>query len=248
MDCVSCKIPINSAWTHAVKINICPACGSHIVSEEFKDIIDFLQDAISKNATNPDELVEWLISSYKVVPKGMELAPKAGNPYTGELRWANSPTQSNEFMKNAGVDKIQKNSEWAAIAQAVNNVNDGLYGSSAPPPVSEEEYPQEAPPTQDEIQAQLAAAALKKGSKLTVTEARSILNGGAELYLDPDGKPLSGGDAGPALSSDIKAAASIISNMFTADESEVLQDSRMKRLRSQYTIQNGGAGGFRRGG
>lgn len=253
MDCKSCGIEIPPNFSACLQSNSCPACGGLIVSTDFKKVMDLVKESISQNSCTPEELFAWLITAYQLQPKidNKVIASPSQSAQSSTLRWANSPTQqaTSEFAKNAGLDKIKQNSEWASIVQAVNQVNDGLYGGGAPPAEQIEEAPVEQPPTKEEIQAILAAAAAKKGRKLTAREAKVILDGGdGELYMDAAGNPVPGNaPPGSVHSEEIQAAAAIVENMFTADQSPVLQAERMKRLKSQYTLQNGSGGSFRRG-
>lgn len=240
MKCKSCSTEIPPTFVHCIQTNSCPMCGKLIIPDNLKVLMDTIRESITNNDTTAEELIDWLVSTYNIPIKNTAVTKTT---HTGELRWANSPTH--EFAKNAGVNKIKQNSELAAIAQAVNNINNDLYGGE---PISTE-YPEEveeAPRTPEQIEAELTAAAVKKGGKLTLKEAKNILSGEDNLYLDENGntiKPM----IDNSNSSEIEAAAGIIKNMFTADQSPVLQDERLKRLRSQYSIQNGSSGSFRRG-
>lgn len=251
MNCKSCGIDIPPNFSACLQNNSCPACGGTIVSTEFKKVMDQVKESITQNLCTAEELFSWLIVTYNLAPPKES---KPNGPDTSNLRWANSPTQqaSSEFAKNAGLDKIKQNSEWANIVQTVNQVNDGLYGNALGNDssiTSEPEEQPERPPTQEEIKALLIAEATKKGRKLTAREAKSILDGGqGELYVDANGHPIQG--SAPVNSSnshEIEAAAAIVSNMFVADQSPVLQAERMKRIKSQYSLQNGLGGSFRRG-
>lgn len=220
-----------------------------------------LKEAMDKMPNDSQGLAGWLLSHYSLVKKGTaepttfhRANPKQNGPPASnqELRWAGNQTQT-QFAKNAGLDKINKNPEWSEMIKAVNSVNDGLYGQAVDQSgnVEIEEETQDTGLTFEQKQQVLAEAARQKGGKLTTREAKGILDGqsGSELYVDMQGNAIVGSGDGAVNANEIKAAANIVSNMFDADESDVLKSERMKRLRSQYAFQNGGAGklGFSRG-
>jgi hypothetical protein len=67
MHCDSCKIDIPAVWIHCINTNICPQCGGAIYSEDQKELLEGLREAIKlmENVTT-EGLVGWLLTNYKL--------------------------------------------------------------------------------------------------------------------------------------------------------------------------------------
>lgn len=242
MLCESCKIEIAPAWKNIILSNICPACGNFLMSPKSKEIMDKIKEAIVKmsgesGGLDPEGLAGWIMSTFDLFPKG-SIEPtvfhgkkpinSSEEPVRTDLKWAN-----NQFAKNAGVDKIiAKNSKFNTVIDAVNSIKNG--NEVIDPKIQEEDLENEDLSPED-IKTIIANEAKTKGGKINFKDAMAAISG--DSFIDPNAK----------ISEDEKQLATdIVSNMFNADESSVLNNERMKKLRSQYNIQNG-AGGFRRG-
>lgn len=236
MLCESCKIEIPPAWKAAITSNNCPGCGGEIMNPKSKKLMNEIKEAISKMSNDPEGLAGWILSTFDLYPKG-SIEPtvfhgkkpinSSEEPVRTDLKWAN-----NQFAKNAGVDKIiAKNSKFNTVIDAVNSIKNG--NEVIDPKIQEEDLENEDFSPED-IKTIITNEAKTKGGKINFKDAMAAISG--DNFIDPQAK----------ISEDeTQLAADIVSNMFNADESSVLNNERMKKLRSQYNIQNG-AGGFRR--
>ncbi len=243
---MTCKTSIPPAWVACIQVNRCPACGEAIISEENKKIMEELKEAITKMSASPEELAGWLMSTYDLYPKGSveptgfhrkPVGEVSEQMVGGALKRANTPI--NQFMKRAGADKILKNPKLAAIAQAINNVNDidgQMYGDV-------EQEIQVDPEAEAEEQRQLtemAARAKAQGKRFTMKEA---LANTVEFNM--------GGTAQPLSEEETEMMKHIVGGTDSDNEMEelrslppALQADRMKRLAAQRELKFGGASGF----
>lgn len=72
MRCVSCQEDINAKWGNAIKTNICPWCGQHIMEEHLKNLLTSLGETMSKLSDYPDEVNDWLLSNYNYIKTDSE--------------------------------------------------------------------------------------------------------------------------------------------------------------------------------
>jgi hypothetical protein len=240
MFCQFCKVEIPASWSKVIASNKCPNCEESIISDESRKIMDELKDAISKMSATPDELVGWLMSTYDLFPKGAvqptTFHRKPGeNIEAGNLKYANTPT--NEFRKRAGVDKFLENPKFAAIAQAINNVNS--IDSNNPYESDFEQEDQNDTSEQDKI-AILAAKAKIQGKKLTMKE---ILSNSTDFNID-SGPELSGSEI-EIMKQAVGGSSMLQDNDMEGIENlpPALQKDRLKRLAAQRELKFGGSTG-----
>ena|SRR5690606_34784338 len=66
MRCVSCGADVPPQWVAAIDSNTCPGCGGQIMSSESKELMEELQDAISKMPNDPKGLAGWILSNFRI--------------------------------------------------------------------------------------------------------------------------------------------------------------------------------------
>lgn len=73
MYCASCETEIPATFSHALRANECPACGSSIMDEESLALMEDLKDSISGEAAVRPETAErlafMLVTTYEVSPR-----------------------------------------------------------------------------------------------------------------------------------------------------------------------------------
>lgn len=246
MKCITCQAEIPPAWVACIQANSCPGCGGPIMDESAKELLVQLRESMAKMPNDPEGLAGWLMSTYDLYPKGSveptgfhrkPVGEVSEQMVGGALKRANTPI--NQFMKRAGADKILKNPKLAAIAQAINNVNDidgQMYGDV-------EQEIQVDPEAEAEEQRQLtemAARAKAQGKRFTMKEA---LANTVEFNM--------GGTAQPLSEEETEMMKHIVGGPDSDNEMEelrslppALQADRMKRLAAQRELKFGGASGF----
>lgn len=108
MKCRSCDCEIPPAFVTAIANNSCPGCGSEIMSEGDKSLMDGLADALQRMPNDPQGIASWLLSNYRVIPLSAGKAEPVERFYrpiekgqqteqTGELKQADN--LYNKFLK-----------------------------------------------------------------------------------------------------------------------------------------------------
>lgn len=71
MKCISCDADIPSVWVAALSSNCCPGCSGPIYSEQSKQLMDELREAMSamQNADAPS-IAGWLLDNYQLTKIG----------------------------------------------------------------------------------------------------------------------------------------------------------------------------------
>ncbi len=155
------------------------------------------------------------------------------------LKMANSATQ--QFLKNAGVDKILNNPKTAAMQQMIQHINSN---------VAEEKYPEEEQISVDEAEdqqsqmemiAQMAAEAQASGKKVRASQIlannAAFFNGNVEMSQDELTN----------LQALVSADSHEVSELAKLDGNPALQAERMARLARQRELsRSGGIGKIRR--
>lgn len=95
MKCISCEVEINPKWTHAIDINVCPFCGSHIMEEHLKNLFVSLRETIDKLKDYPDQLNDWMLSNCNYIktnsPDISIYAPKCNHKVEDDVPAENKP-------------------------------------------------------------------------------------------------------------------------------------------------------------
>ncbi len=252
MRCMSCEADIPPQWVNAIQSNQCPGCGGEIMNSSAKELLDELTHAIERMPNNPQGVAGWLLSNYQFRKIGSaepteQFHTKRARHAAGQgddfdsagLKIANNPVQAllkrTDAYKNiqatraklasgARTDKMQ---QLAAMAAGIAEVDGDLYGDGLPDvQAGEEEYYDD----EDEV-------VIERGPKLS----RQLATGAT--LLDATAKPLTP-----------EELSALASSVQTEDDDadtahRVLQAQRLKRLRAQQGVAEGGGHGvFRRNG
>lgn len=67
MKCISCEVEINPQWQHAIDMNVCPFCGSHIMEEHLKNLFSSLRETMDALQAYPDQVNDWMLSNHKYI-------------------------------------------------------------------------------------------------------------------------------------------------------------------------------------
>ena len=127
MECKSCNSEIDPKWKHAIDQNICPFCGQPILDEQLQSSLSSLGKEMDELVSKfPDQLDDWMKSNYSYIKmskisqhqqsKGkkkdyseeIQLKTINGEEYQVSGEVLQSSDVSNEFLKNAGADKVVK--------------------------------------------------------------------------------------------------------------------------------------------
>lgn len=66
MRCVSCGADVPPQYVKAIETNICPACGDSILTDESKQLLFELSEAMSNMPNDPQGVAGWLLSNYRI--------------------------------------------------------------------------------------------------------------------------------------------------------------------------------------
>jgi hypothetical protein len=131
MFCEQCKVEIPPAWVQVIAKNECPACGGEIMSEQTKELLTELKDAMERMPNDPEGLAGWLLSNYRLMKIG-EAQPtdfyRAGarRPQddidTSQLRIADNPVK--RFLARAGANVNQREDLQAIVAHIQQESNE----------------------------------------------------------------------------------------------------------------------------
>lgn len=250
MKCITCSADIPPAWVHAIQKNECPGCSGPIYSEQSKQLMDELREAMLKmSPIDAESIAGWILSNYNISKLGETVEPTNFHRKPTEreralaggangLKIAPNQAQAQRFMRLAGADKVIKDPKVAAIVEAINSVQseDDLYPNTD---VQEQEAAEEAESEAENLR-NVVAAAKRQGRRVTAAE---LLANNVPMDL--------GGGKSPLSSEEIQDMQEVVSS--TGERpSEVdppnIQRDRYRRLMAQKEISSGGACGvIRRG-
>lgn len=100
MICVNCQAVINPEWKSCIQRNSCPGCGEAIYTEEVKELILELKNALEKMPNDPEGLAGWLTTHYHMKKIG------TAEP-TAQFHSA-KPKRQEEYSSNEDVDVNQR--------------------------------------------------------------------------------------------------------------------------------------------
>lgn len=227
MFCENCNVEIPPAWKKVISSNVCPECGGSILSDNTKKIIDELKAALERMPNDPEGLAGWIMSTYDLTPKG-EVKPtkfygKPSKNYVEEEAPIKIRTNAavEGFMERAGVNKIQTNPKMAALAKAINEINDE--------PAEDLEVDEESEDVRAEEEAQYLINKIKSNKKISMKEVMAQSTG--DTYIDPTLPPLS-----EDQKEDVK---SIIEAAYAMPVIPKLEADRMKRIQAQEDVAAG---------
>lgn len=235
MKCNDCSADIPPQWTACIQKNVCPGCGGSIMSNDTKDFMDDLKQALSKMNFTAEELTGWLLSNYTLTKIGTaeptafhRKAEKKASAAPG-LKIADNPVQ--KFLKRTDAAKeLEKRSNLQQIVAEIQGVSESQYGN---------DIEEEIEGLDEEDQAIYEAEMNRKNFK---SEAKAKAQA-SWMISDPEAT-----DSKPLSPKDIQS----ISNTFGEEEEEpelppALQQARLLRLAKQQEIARGNKpGGFGR--
>ncbi len=67
MKCESCSFEINPKWHHALRQNICPACGKSILPEHLKNLLVTLSETMENMKDYTSQLDDWMLANYNYI-------------------------------------------------------------------------------------------------------------------------------------------------------------------------------------
>lgn len=125
MLCNTCKEDVNSKFTHALSVNICPMCGGNIIDAKLQSILNDLKIIMDDAKNYPEQVADWLFSNYqfkKFDPNeapiqfnsaGTHAAPAHRAPITvnrsaEDVLKPDQMVPTNVFQTRAGTDKIKR--------------------------------------------------------------------------------------------------------------------------------------------
>lgn len=121
MICKSCSAEIPPQWLFALSTNLCPGCGSALMNEDEKSLLDELTAAMERMPNNPRGIAGWILSNFRVLKINSSLEPterfytkNGGNNNGGNNNSQNSSNQINDFQKRA-----QYNGPSAKVAEVI---------------------------------------------------------------------------------------------------------------------------------
>jgi hypothetical protein len=237
---MTCNADIPPAWVAAIQSGICPGCGGSLYSEEHKELMEGLREALveMKNA-DAESITGWLTSNYKLTKIGEAAPTEFHRKPTAPVRQTSSIVEQNlkvannnvqGYFERAGVPKhLQNRTRLEAMAKQLNQIgNEDVSEDMYPGAEQEDIYINEDEAIQEQ-QGVLASQVLQNNS-ITVPSD------------NPNIKPLS------------QHEIANINSMAQRDPQagddipEILQQDRMQKLRNQKAALNGaGQGSFRRG-
>jgi len=129
MFCQNCNTEIPPAWKRMIIKNECPACGEPIMSEQSKQLLDELKEAMERMPNDPEGLAGWLLSNYRLQKigdaqptdfHGKRVSQANQQDVPNNLKTANNPIK--EWLDRAGVSKdLEKRKNLQAIANYINS-------------------------------------------------------------------------------------------------------------------------------
>lgn len=139
MKCISCSVEINPKWKHAINSNICPFCGSFILEEHLKNLLNSLNDIMDKLNEYPSQLDDWMLSNYNYIKTDssnlVEYVPKE---YFKEIKKIEDERvfeekKSNKFIVKVKTDAGEQEVEAEKI-QAEDRTNEFFKRAEAVKP------------------------------------------------------------------------------------------------------------------
>lgn len=120
MECVTCKANIPPEWVNAIQRNECPGCGGPIMREEEKQLLDELTAAMERMPNDPQGVVGWLLSNYRVQKYGeakpVEKFHRKASDSVDETNIKIAPNPMNKFLANTD-QYAQVQATQAKVAQ-----------------------------------------------------------------------------------------------------------------------------------
>lgn len=141
MKCNGCEIQIPPKWIHCINSNTCPQCGGAIYSDEQKELLEELREALNQMENiSAEGVVGWLLSNYNLKKIG-SYEPEFHRPpeVAYETRAEGPKTEGPKiapnikgFYERANIAKeLEGRKNLKAIAQALRDGDfDKQYGSS----------------------------------------------------------------------------------------------------------------------
>jgi hypothetical protein len=239
MFCESCNVEIPPAWKRMIIKNECPACGEHIMSQESKELLDELKNAMERMPNDPEGLAGWLLSNYRLAkvgdaePTGFHGKPEVKPEATRDdnipagLKVADNPIKNFLDRTDAGKTLENRKSLKEIVAEIKQN-EDLPYGTGEQVDVEDAAVP-DVPvpdvPVPDDSQHM----------------AKTVLGNNSVMIRDKGLNPLS--------PDEVEEVKSVAAQLNAGDDIHpALQEDRMKRLQAQHALAaGGGKGSFRRG-
>jgi hypothetical protein len=144
MICKSCSAEIPPQWLFALSTNLCPGCGSALMNEDEKSLLDELTAAMERMPNNPRGIAGWILSNFRVLKINSSLEPTERFYTKNGNNGAQTPSgQVNDFQKRAQYNgptakiaeviaaKAGGNSKIAELAAAISQTSDP-YESQEP--------------------------------------------------------------------------------------------------------------------
>lgn len=242
MRCKNCSGIIPPEWVHCITKNECPGCGSELMNDSDKQLLTELSEAMTAMPNNPQGLAGWLLSNYELHKIGearpvekfhnkRKSRPTEDDSVEGMVTGNDFLKNSNEYKSinetkaklNAAKMRGNGSGKIAQMAKAISEIDadEDMYGNgtadlSAGEP-DEAEYTEEQEYEGD-------------GSEMSMKHA---LASAGQSWIDPKAKPLSKSEL-QALQAEVKSHGS-----------NLLNDDRVKRLKSRDAFESGG-GWFKR--
>lgn len=109
MKCMSCSAEISPEWVFCIQENRCPGCGGPIMTEDSKQLLDELRDAMKRMPNDPEGLSGWLLSNYVLRKVGsaepINFHRKNNNINNNDPNDVSGDPAFNNFKRRSGADQ-----------------------------------------------------------------------------------------------------------------------------------------------
>ena len=135
MKCRSCGADIPPAFVHAIATNQCAGCGGEIMSEEDKQLLDELSDAMERMPNDPQGVAGWLLSNYQFRKIG-DAVPVEKFHRPGQAKQKEESNFGSFLERTGSANKVAetqaklKSGKFAALAAAIKK-GGADYGDEA---------------------------------------------------------------------------------------------------------------------
>lgn len=241
MKCISCQAAIPAEWVACIQSNSCPGCGGEIMDSSNKELLDELTAAMERMPNNPQGIVGWIMSNYKLIKIG-DAVPAEKFHVKGQKESSQQPNkflQRTNAYKNIEATQNKTNSKLAVMAEAIanGNIENEMYGSgSSEIKAPEEIYEEESVEEIENVPVQYQTQALERPSRALMTDAQLV---DPKIQLSQEELNAAYLLAGGAGSEDFISDNPIVN--------KEMHQQRMKRVLSQQNFESGG-GFIRRSG